>query len=157
VLTAAGADQEDSHRASLVAAAATEATRVSYASAMDEARFQQWLDAYVGAWRTYEKDEIDALFSEDVSYRYHPWDEPIVGRAALVENWLEDRDDPESWTAQYRPWVVAGDQAVAVGVSRYLSDDRVRVEREYHNVFLCRFDADDRCSEFTEIFLRRTG
>jgi SnoaL-like domain len=122
---------------------------------MDEAGFQRWLDAYVEAWRTYEVDAIGELFSQDVEYRYHPWDEPVRGRAAIVEDWLEDRDEPDSWSAEYRPWLVAGDDAVAVGVSRYLGTDRESVEREYHNVFLCRFDAHGRCREFTELFLKR--
>jgi hypothetical protein len=122
---------------------------------MDEAGFQRWLDAYVEAWRTYEVDAIGELFSQDVEYRYHPWDEPVRGRAAIVEDWLEDRDEPDSWRAEYRPWLVAGNDAVAVGVSRYLGPDRETVEREYHNVFLCRFDADGRCHEFTELFLKR--
>ena len=122
---------------------------------MDEAAFQRWLDAYVEAWRTYEVDAIGELFSQDVEYRYHPWDDPVRGRAAIVEDWLEDRDDPDSWTAEYRPWLVAGDDAVAVGVSRYLGSDRQTVEREYHNVFLCRFDGEGRCREFTELFLKR--
>jgi SnoaL-like domain len=122
---------------------------------MDEAGFQRWLDAYVEAWRTYEVDAIGELFSQDVEYRYHPWDEPVRGRAAIVEDWLGDRDEPDSWSAEYRPWLVAGEDAVAVGVSRYLGPDRETVEREYHNVFLCRFDADGRCREFTELFLKR--
>jgi ketosteroid isomerase-like protein len=123
---------------------------------MDEAGFQRWLDAYVDAWRTYEVDAIGELFSQDVEYRYHPWDEPVRGRAAIVEEWLGDRDEPDSWSAEYRPWLVAGEDAVAVGVSRYLGPDRETVEREYHNVFLCRFDADGRCREFTELFLKRS-
>jgi ketosteroid isomerase-like protein len=122
---------------------------------MDEAAFQRWLDGYIEAWRTYDVDAIGNLFSQDVEYRYHPWDEPVRGRAAIVEKWLADRDEPDSWTAEYRPWLVSGDDAVAVGVSRYLGSDRDTVEREYHNVFLCRFDSDGRCREFTELFLRR--
>jgi len=125
---------------------------------MDDAGFQRWLDAYVAAWKTYGDDEIGALFSEDAEYRYHPWDETadaVDGRAAIVANWLEERDDPDSWTAEYRPWAVDGDRAVAVGVSRYFGADRAKVEREYHNVFLCRFDAEGRCREFTEVYLRR--
>jgi hypothetical protein len=122
---------------------------------VDEAGFQRWLDAYVEAWRTYEVDAIGELFSQDVEYRYHPWDEPVRGRAAIVEDWLEDRDEPDSWSAEYRPWLVAGDDAVAVGVSRYLGSDRETIEREYHNVFLCRFDSGGRCREFTELFLKR--
>ena len=123
---------------------------------MDDAAFQRWLDAYVDAWRTYDADSIGRLFSEDVEYRYHPWDDPVRGRAALVEDWLGDRDEPDTWTAEYRPWLVAGDNAVAVGVSRYLAEDGT-VEREYHNVFLCRFDGNGLCREFSEIFLRRSN
>jgi hypothetical protein len=47
---------------------------------------------------------------------------------------------------------VDGDQGVATGVSRY---DNADGKREYHNVFLCRFDADGRCREFTEVFAQR--
>jgi ketosteroid isomerase-like protein len=124
---------------------------------MDDAGFQRWLDAYVAAWKAYDEDEIGALFSDDAEYRFHPWDEPVRGRDAIVATWLEDRDDPGSWTAEYRPWAIDGDRAVAAGVSRYLGADQVTVEREYHNVFLCRFDAEGRCREFTEIYLRRGG
>jgi hypothetical protein len=123
---------------------------------VDEAAFQRWLDSYIDAWRTYDATAIGDLFSEDAEYRYHPWDEPVRGREEVVESWLSDRDEPDSWTAEYRPWLVAGDAAVAAGVSSYLTADRQAVEREYHNVFLCRFDGDGRCREFTELFLKRS-
>jgi ketosteroid isomerase-like protein len=123
---------------------------------MDPTDFQRGLDAYVDAWRTYDRQAIGELFSEDVEYRYHPWDEPVRGRSTLVDDWLADRDEPDSWTAEYRPWLVSGDDAVAVGVSRYFASDRTTIDREYHNVFLCRFDEEGRCREFTELFLRRS-
>ena len=72
-------------------------------------------------------------------------------------SWLEERDEPGSWTAEYRPWAIDGERAVAIGVSRYLAADGETVEREYHNVFLCRFDDAGRCSEFTELFMRRNA
>ena len=101
---------------------------------------------------------IGGLFSEDARYRYHPWDEgddAVEGRAAIVASWLEERDEPGSWKAEYRPWAIDGDRAVAAGVSRYFAADGKTVEREYHNVFLCRFDDEGRCSEFTELFMQR--
>ena len=125
---------------------------------MDRQGFQRWLDDYIDAWKSYDEAAIGALFSEDATYRYHPWEEAadtLVGRAAIVASWLEDRDDPDSWTAEYRPWAIDADRAVAVGVSRYYGADGDTVEREYHNVFLCRFDDGGRCREFTELFLRR--
>lgn len=111
--------------------------------------FARWLDAYVDAWRTCDPVAIGELFSDDAAYRYHPWDDPVRGRQAIVAAWLDNRDEPGTWEAAYRPWAVDGDRAVATGVSRY---DTVDGKLTYHNVFLCRFDADGRCAEFTEVF-----
>ncbi len=36
-----------------------------------------------------------------------------------------------------------------------LSDDRREVDREFANIFVCRFDGDGRCREFTEYYMRR--
>ena len=58
---------------------------------LDRPAFQAWLDRYVAAWKSYDPAAIGALFSEDAEYRYHPEDEPVVGRAAIVADWLEDR------------------------------------------------------------------
>ena len=125
---------------------------------MDHTSFQRWLDDYVEAWRTYDEEAIGALFSEEASYRYHPWDdgnESLQGRTAIVAGWLSDRDEPGSWSAAYRPWAIEGDRAVATGVSRYFGADTRTVVREFHNVFLCRFDDEERCCDFTELFLER--
>jgi len=111
--------------------------------------FARWLDSYVAAWRTYDPATIGELFSEDAEYRYHPWDEPVRGRDAIVDSWLADPDAPGTWQAEYRPWAIDGDRGVAVGTSRY-DDDAGK--RTYHNVFLCVFDADGRCREYTEVF-----
>ena len=55
---------------------------------MDAATVAAWLTAYVDAWKSYDREAIGALFSDDVKYRYHPYDEPVVGRQAVVEAWL---------------------------------------------------------------------
>jgi ketosteroid isomerase-like protein len=126
---------------------------------MEHADVQRWLDAYVDAWRSYNASAVGDLFAEDATYRWHPWDDEssdtVHGRDAIVAAWLGDRDEPGSWTAEYRPWAIEGDRAVAIGVSRYLRPDG-SLDREYHNVFLCRFEDDARCVEFTEYFMRRT-
>ena len=126
--------------------------------AVDESRFQAWLDRYVQAWQSYDEDAIGALFNADAEYRYHAWDdgdEVVKGRDAIVASWLDDRDEPGSWSAEYHPWAIDGERAVAVGVSRYFAADGRTVESEYHNVFLCVFDDEGRCREFTEIYAKR--
>ena len=122
---------------------------------MDRARFQSWLDRYVDAWRLLEPVAIGDLFSPNVRYAFDPWGEAVVGRAAVVRAWLENPDEPGSWQADYEVLAVDGDTYVAHGRTRYLTDDRSAVDREFANVFVCRFDDDGRCREFTEYYMRK--
>ncbi len=125
---------------------------------MDEAGVARWLASYVEAWRSYDPAAIGSLFSPDAVYRYHPWEEPtpsqVRGRDAIVASWLDHQDAPGSWTAEYRPWIVDDDRAVAVGASRYLAADG-SIESEYHNVFFLVFDGEGQCSEFAEVYMKR--
>src|SRR5712692_2033712 len=41
------------------------------------AAVQRWLDAYVAAWRSNNRAEITALFTEDAVYRPLPYDQPL--------------------------------------------------------------------------------
>jgi hypothetical protein len=50
---------------------------------------------------------------------------------------------------------IDGDACIAHGRTRYLTDDRSSVDREFANVFVCRFDDEGRCREFTEYYMRR--
>jgi SnoaL-like domain len=110
---------------------------------------QRWLDAYVDAWRTYDRAAIGDLFGEDARYAYQPYREPVIGREAIVADWLEDPDAAGSWDARYEPYAVDGDRAVAVGESRYLEPDG-SLRTVFYNVWLLRFDANGRCDEFVE-------
>jgi uncharacterized protein (TIGR02246 family) len=112
---------------------------------------QAWLDRYVAAWRSYDRDAIGELFAEDATYRYHPADDPVAGRDAIIESWFEEPDEPGSFEAGYAAYAVDGDRAVAVGTSTYVRGD------VYDNVFLLRFDADGRCADFTELYAKRPG
>jgi hypothetical protein len=111
-----------------------------------------WLARYIDAWRTYDPDAIGDLFTEGAEYRYRPWDEPLGGRKAIVSDWLANRDEPDTYAAEYAAWAVDGNRAVATGTSRY---DSSAGRRAFHNVFLLTFDGDGRCSEFTELFLEQ--
>jgi len=130
---------------------------------MDHEAARDWLDRYVQAWISYHPDEILALFSEDAAYRYHPYDDPIVGRDAVLASWLgEDasgdastRDEAGTYEAEYSPVAVDGDTVVAIGTSRYRDLPDGPVVRTYDNCFIMRFDAEGRCREFTEYYLKR--
>lgn len=130
---------------------------------MDRTDAQAWLDRYVAAWLSYDADDIASLFTEDVLYRYHPYDDPIVGREAVVASWLGEansdgastRDAPGTYAAQYEPVAVDGEIVVATGTSSYRERLDGPIVRVYHNCFVMRFDAEGRCQEFTEYYIRR--
>jgi hypothetical protein len=112
---------------------------------------QRWLDGYVEAWRTYDPVAIGELFGADATYRYHPYDEPVTGRDAIVADWLESPDAAGTWDGKYEPYAVEGDRAVAIGESRYLNPDG-SFRTLYHNVWTLRFDEDGRCLDFVEYY-----
>jgi SnoaL-like domain len=130
---------------------------------MDRETAQAWLDRYVAAWKSYDRDDIAALLGPTIEYRYHPYDDPTVGVDAVVASWLGEhdadgsstRDEPGTYDARYTPYAVDGDRVVATGSSVYQDHPDGPVVRTYDNCFLLRFDAEGRCGEFTEYYLQR--
>ncbi len=120
----------------------------------DREQVDRWLDAYIEAWMTYDPDKIGALFSDDVRYRYHPQDEAIVGRAAVVKDWLKDPDEKDTYEAEYEPLAIDDDIHVATGVTRYLDGPGGKLEDEFCNVYVCRFNDAGECTEFTEYWIQ---
>ena len=129
---------------------------------VDKTEVDRWLQAYVEAWKSYDRDQIGELFADDVKYRYHPYDDPVEGRDAVVRSWLGDadasaRDKEGTYDASYRAVAVDGDLAVATGSSSYLSEPGGPVQKVYDNCFVMRFDSAGRCREFTEWYVQRPG
>jgi ketosteroid isomerase-like protein len=130
---------------------------------MEKADVDRWLEAYVAAWKSYDADQIGALFAEDVEYRYHPYDTPVQGRDAVVRSWLGEsdsaaastRDEPGTYEAAYRVVAVDGDVAVAAGSTTYTSEPGGPVEKVFDNCFVMSFDPTGRCREFTEWYMER--
>jgi ketosteroid isomerase-like protein len=123
---------------------------------------QRWLDRYIAAWQRYDAAEIGDLFAADAEYRYHPGDDPVRGRDAIVADWLapggdpDARDRPGTWDARYEPFAVDGTRAVAVGETVYhVEGDRASILKRYANVFVLEFDGDGRCRSFTEHYMKR--
>jgi hypothetical protein len=121
---------------------------------------QAWLDAYERAWETYDPEQIGALFSENAEYRWHPADEPVVGRDEIVRAWVapegneSSRDAAGTYLGEYRPYAVDGHRAVAIGTSTYWTDaSRAKLDRIYYNSWLLEFDDDGRCRSFTEYYM----
>jgi hypothetical protein len=85
------------------------------------------------------------------------------GRDAVVASWLGEgdsddastRDAPGTYGASYAPVAVDGDTVVATGTSTYRDVPDGPVTKIFENCFVMRFDAEGRCREFTEYYLRR--
>jgi ketosteroid isomerase-like protein len=118
---------------------------------MNRSDVQDWLDRYIRAWRSGDRDQIAELFGQDAVYRYNPYDESrwVRGQEAIVNAWLGERDESESWEARYTAYAVDGDRAVATGSSRYFATAD-EPEKTYHTVFVLKFNDAGRCTEFVE-------
>jgi SnoaL-like domain len=123
----------------------------------------RWLKDYIEAWVTYDRAKIEALFAEDVEYRYHPYDEPVKGRDAVIASWLGDesqpgtsgRDQPGTYSANYLAIAVEGDSGVATGTTYYSAVPGAPPNKVFDNCFVIRFDSSGRCVRFTEWYMER--
>jgi hypothetical protein len=129
-------------------------------SPISHATVQAWLDAYSRAWESYDPAEIGALFSEHAEYRWHPADDPVVGRDEIVRAWVapegneSSRDAAGTYLGEYHPFAVDGNKTVAIGTSTYWTDEsRSTLDRLYYNNWLLEFDDDGKCSSFTEYWM----
>ena len=62
-------------------------------TSMNQSDLQAWLNRYVEAWRTNDREQVESLFTEDAAYRYRPYggdSHANNGREAIVAAWLED-------------------------------------------------------------------
>lgn len=121
---------------------------------LDTATVTAWLDAYVHAWKTYDRRDIGALFSEQATYAYDPFNKPVRGRAAIVEMWLENRDEPGTYDGHYEPILIEDNRAVTNGRSLYYKEDGT-ISSEWDNIFILRFDDEGRCAEYREWYMKR--
>jgi hypothetical protein len=120
---------------------------------MDKAGFQDWLDRYVAAWKSYNPDDIAELFSDDIVYKYHPLDEGTIGRDEVVKDWVDNKDDEGRYDAQYEPAAIDGDTYVAKGHSDYF-DENGKLRDQYFNIYLIKFDGEGRATEFIEYWIQ---
>lgn len=122
---------------------------------ISHAEFQDWLDRYVAAWKSYDAQAIGALFSADATYRYHPEDDSVRGRDAIVADWLANPDQAGEYDARYTPLAIdpTNGHHVANGWTRYFTSTG-DLKDEYWNIYLVTFDDARQASSFTEWWIR---
>ena len=112
---------------------------------------EQWVAQYVAAWESNDPEQIGALFTDDAVYLTAPDHEPRRGRDAIVAGWLEDRDEPGTWSFESK--VIHEDEdegfVVVQGKTRYPA------ERDYLNLWIIRLAPDGRATDYTEWYMPR--
>ncbi|MEX1077690.1 MAG: nuclear transport factor 2 family protein [Homoserinimonas sp.] len=109
----------------------------------------RWVESYRRVWESNEPDDIRALFTEDGEYFAEPWAEPWRGQDAIVESWLEARDEPGDTTFEWEIVAVDGNNAVVRAITDYVE------ESTYYNVWVIRFGDDGRATTFTEWYMKQ--
>jgi ketosteroid isomerase-like protein len=115
--------------------------------AIDREDVSGWVSAYEAAWRTAGTEKLNDLFAPDVVYLPSPWARPLSGLAALCEFWQAERDGPDE---------VFGLQSEVVAVDGRVAVVRVSVDYadaesgRWRDLWVLRFDAEGRCTEFEE-------
>ena len=122
-------------------------------------RSQRWLDAYVAAWKSYDREAIAALFTEDVDVPLPPLrradPRPRCDRRIVVRR-RGKRPEPRARRAPTTPLRARRDRRRPRRGRRDAAPTmRARPIGVYDNCWLIRFDDRGRCREFTEWFMER--
>jgi uncharacterized protein (TIGR02246 family) len=109
-----------------------------------------WVDRYIRAWNSNDATDIGDLFTDDATYLTGPFDDPWEGRQRIVDQWLEERDEPGTTSFSHEVIAVDGDLGVVQGKATYVEPPAV-----YGNLWLIRLAANGRCSHFTEYWMKK--
>jgi hypothetical protein len=107
-------------------------------------KLTKWMGGYLRAWESNDPDDIRALFTTDAKYFYEPFSTPAEGQDAIVSTWLERADEPGAASFTWKELGETDDLSIITAETRYKGD------RNYSNLWVIRFGADDRATEFTE-------
>lgn len=118
---------------------------------MAKETLERWLAGYLKAWLSNDPADIAALFIEDAEYYTAPFRQPWAGREAIVAGWIGRDDQPGNWDFEHEWLAVEGDTGVLRGLTSYKEPQAI-----YSNIWLIRLNADGRCREFREWWVKRS-
>ena len=115
---------------------------------------RRWLEAYGHAWEERDPDAAAGLFTEDASYAWGPFEEPLRGREAIRGRWAE--------ATEVQRDVRFGSEVLGVvdagAVARWWCTFAVgEASIELEGIFLVALTADERCRDFREWWNERAS
>lgn len=109
---------------------------------------EAWVERYVRAWASNDPTEIGDLFTDDGRYFTAPHREPWAGREAIIEGWLDRKDEPGDWSFRWEIRAVCDDMGFVRCWISYPQE-----EHDYSSLWEITLDDTGRCSEFVEWFM----
>jgi ketosteroid isomerase-like protein len=117
-------------------------------------KLDDWIQSYARAWESADEELIGKLFTDDATYRSHPFREPFRGAAEIRDYWTRATRGPRDIRVQMGSPFVDGDR-VAVEWWTTMTDDGEA--STLPGCLLLRFAADGRCSELREYWSLENG
>jgi tRNA (guanine37-N1)-methyltransferase len=118
----------------------------------DRAAIDDWIRRYLTAWESNDLDDIGALFTDDAVYYTAPHREPWRGRQAIVDGWIDRKDEPRTWTFRYEIEGIDGDVAFVRGWTDYPPPGEFT--GRFANLWQIRLNEEGRASEFVEWWMQ---
>jgi ketosteroid isomerase-like protein len=116
----------------------------------------KWIETYARAWRERDVDLVADLFTDDATYRSHPFREPYHGRTAIREYWRGATDAQADLDLRFGRPIVDGDgRRAAVEWWASVEDDEDEVTLP--GCLVLRFAEDGRCEELREYWHVESG
>lgn len=116
--------------------------------------FEKWIQRYLKAWKTNDKNDIAALFTEDATYLTQAFREPWRGRENIVKEWIGradwENEPKDEWSFDYEWLAIEGDTGVLDGLTDYSGRDEI-----FKNIWVIKLEGDGRCREFIEYWVKK--
>ena len=121
----------------------------------DRAAVQRWIESYLAAARTDDRERIESLFADDALYFDGPFGEPWKGHDQIVAQWVAQSDAEYEFEVDHR--VVAVDGAMGVAEIEYRYTGGPGTPRTYRNVWLLELDDGGRAKLFKDYWIEEPG
>jgi hypothetical protein len=110
-------------------------------------QLQTWLDNYQQAWENRDPQIVATLFTEEATYYITPFNEPLRGRAAIVEYWHGVSRTQENGGFNYRILALNETSGICHWVASFT---RKRKHITLDGTMLISLNTDGNCFEFRE-------